>query len=218
MSYAIPSPQRRFRPRWAFMTASMTTDEPFETVRVRRFPIRRPSAASAASAAGAATAHTATDWAWPRRTGVRPRTHGAARVRGAPRVGGDVSAATFARRSCSCSVSSPGTATRSSPSPTAVTVSGSPPPTFSYPVLKRLTRDGLVLPSHEEKRVFSLTEGGPRGRRGRARILGLSPGDRPVLLARPPWPCGRRVARLGAAVWQVSHFKDPEQLAAAAAI
>ena len=67
-----------------------------------------------------------------------------------------------------------------------------PSPGSIYPVLKRLTKEGLVAPSQEEgKRTFSLTP------------------------AMKLWAEGKQ---LGAAVWQVSQLDDPAQIDAAVAV
>ena len=92
-----------------------------------------------------------------------------------------------------------------------------PSPGSVYPILKRLTRDGLVAPSHEEgRRVFSLTEEG----RAVVEAERESWGE-PWAQAAPPepaselWDEGRQ---LMAAVWQVDQLSQPEQIAAATAV
>lgn len=92
-----------------------------------------------------------------------------------------------------------------------------PSPGSVYPILKRLTRDGLVAPSHEEgRRVFSLTEEG----RAVVEAERASWGE-PWAQAAPPepaselWDEGRQ---LMAAVWQVDQLSQSEQIAAATAV
>ena len=90
-----------------------------------------------------------------------------------------------------------------------------PSPGSIYPVLKRLARDGLVQPEHENgKRIFSLTD------EGRAVVEAEKDGWG------EPWTQENDPAaeasmelfaegkQLGAAVWQVSQGNDPEQIAA----
>ena len=94
-----------------------------------------------------------------------------------------------------------------------------PSPGSVYPVLKRLTKDGLVLPTHEGgRRVFSLTDEGAalvtaeRDAWGEPWVQAAEPeNDAAIEL----WDEGRQ---LGAAVWQVGQLGRPEQTAAAAAI
>jgi DNA-binding PadR family transcriptional regulator len=92
-----------------------------------------------------------------------------------------------------------------------------PSPGSVYPVLKRLSRDGVVTSTPEDgKAVFSLTDA------GRAMVDAESASwgepwarqdepDQAELL----WDEGRQ---LGAAVWQVGQLNDPAQIQAAAAI
>lgn len=94
-----------------------------------------------------------------------------------------------------------------------------PSPGSIYPVLKRLTKEGLVQPAQEDgRRTFSLTPAGKtlveqqREEWGQpwARDTGADR-DEAVSL----WAEGKQ---LGAAVWQVSQLDDPEQLKAAGQI
>ncbi|MDO9486258.1 MAG: PadR family transcriptional regulator, partial [Actinomycetota bacterium] len=94
-----------------------------------------------------------------------------------------------------------------------------PSPGSIYPVLKRLTQDGLVAPENVEgKRVFTLTD------TGRALVTaegeswgqpwanaGADKGDGADVL----WNEGRQ---LGGAVQQVGQLNDPAQIAATAEI
>jgi DNA-binding PadR family transcriptional regulator len=91
-----------------------------------------------------------------------------------------------------------------------------PSPGSIYPVLKRLTKEGLVQPSQEQgKRTFALTPAGKtlvdqqRDEWGEpwARDPG-TPNDEAMRL----WSEGKQ---LGAAVWQVSQLEDPAQIDAA---
>ena len=92
-----------------------------------------------------------------------------------------------------------------------------PSPGSVYPVLKRLSRDGIVTATPEDgKAVFSLTDTG----RALVEAEGASWGqpwarhddtDQAEVL----WDEGRQ---LGAAVWQVGQLNDPAQIEAAAAI
>jgi DNA-binding PadR family transcriptional regulator len=91
-----------------------------------------------------------------------------------------------------------------------------PSPGSVYPVLKRLSREGLVEPSHEEgRRVFSLTDEGralvaaERESWGEPWAQHSSPA---ADAAMDLWSEGRQ---LGAAVWQVSQLNDPAQVEAA---
>jgi len=215
MSYAIPSPQRRFGPRWAFMTASMTTDEPFDTDEVGESE-SAPERGERGERRHGPHGHRRRGPGGP---GFGPGPWGGKGPWGPPRgrrrERGDVRAAILLLLSeqprhgyeilTELADRSDG---QWQPSPGSV-----------YPVLKRLTRDGLVLPSHEDgKRVFSLTDEGravveaERESWGEPWRQASSPDDEAAMAL---WEEGRQ---LGAAVWQVSQLKDPEQLAAAAAI
>jgi DNA-binding PadR family transcriptional regulator len=94
-----------------------------------------------------------------------------------------------------------------------------PSPGSIYPVLKRLARDGLVQPQHENgKRVFTLTD------EGRAVVEAERDGWG------EPWQQSEDPAaeagmelfaegkQLGAAVWQVSQAGNPELIEAAKAV
>ena len=94
-----------------------------------------------------------------------------------------------------------------------------PSPGSIYPVLKRLSRDGLVTASHSEgKRIFSLTDTG----RALVDAEGESWGEPWARSTEPEneaamllWAEGKQ---LGAAVWQVSQLNDQAQIEAATAI
>jgi len=94
-----------------------------------------------------------------------------------------------------------------------------PSPGSIYPVLKRLARDGLVRPEHENgKRIFALTD------EGRAVVDAESAdwgqpwqrGDDPS--AEAGMELFAEGKQLGAAVWQVSQGNDPAQIEATKAI
>ncbi len=91
-----------------------------------------------------------------------------------------------------------------------------PSPGSIYPVLKRLTKEGLVQPEQEEgRRTFALTPAGKtlveqqREEWGEpwARDTGADNAESMKL-----WAEGKQ---LGAAVWQVSQLDDPAQIDAA---
>lgn len=91
-----------------------------------------------------------------------------------------------------------------------------PSPGSVYPVLKRLTKEGLVGPVEQDgKNIFSLTPAGKtlveqqREAWGEPWIRDAeSDGERST----PLWDEGKQ---LGAAVWQVSQLDDPDQIAKA---
>jgi DNA-binding PadR family transcriptional regulator len=94
-----------------------------------------------------------------------------------------------------------------------------PSPGSVYPVLKRLAKDGLVKPMHEEgRRVFSLTDEGvalvaaEREAWGEPWAQATAP---EADAATELWAEGKQ---LGAAVWQVGQLNDPTQIAAAVEI
>lgn len=90
-----------------------------------------------------------------------------------------------------------------------------PSPGSIYPVLKRLTKEGLVQPSQEEgKRTFSLTPAGKTLVEQQREEWGepWARGDETPDEAMKLWAEGRQ---LGAAVWQVSQLDDPAQIDAA---
>jgi DNA-binding PadR family transcriptional regulator len=94
-----------------------------------------------------------------------------------------------------------------------------PSPGSIYPVLKRLARDGLVRPEHENgKRIFTLTD------EGRTVVETEKDGwgepwnraeDSETDASMELFAEGKQ---LGAAVWQVSQGNDPEQIEATKAI
>lgn len=92
-----------------------------------------------------------------------------------------------------------------------------PSPGSVYPVLKRLSRDGIVTATPEDgKAVFSLTDTGRALVEAEGAAWGQpwarhDDGDQAEVL----WDEGRQ---LGAAVWQVGQLNDPAQIEAAAAI
>lgn len=92
-----------------------------------------------------------------------------------------------------------------------------PSPGSVYPVLKRLSRDGIVTATPQDgKAVFSLTETGQALVDAEGQTWGepwARSGD--TDLAEDLWNEGRQ---LGAAVWQVGQLNDPAQIEAAAAI
>jgi DNA-binding PadR family transcriptional regulator len=90
-----------------------------------------------------------------------------------------------------------------------------PSPGSVYPVLKRLSKEGLVQASQEEgRRTFTLTGAGKtlvdqqREEWGEPWTREDTDTDEAMQL----WAEGKQ---LGAAVWQVSQFDDPAQTAAA---
>ena len=94
-----------------------------------------------------------------------------------------------------------------------------PSPGSIYPVLKRLARDGLVRPEHENgKRIFSLTDD------GRALVAAESaewgepwhrPEDEASEAGSELWEEFRQLA---AAATQISQVSNPEQIEAATAV
>jgi DNA-binding PadR family transcriptional regulator len=94
-----------------------------------------------------------------------------------------------------------------------------PSPGSIYPVLKRLARDGLVSATHSEgKRIFSLTDQGRAlveaegGSWGQPWSRSTEPVNEAAMAL---WDEGRQ---LGAAVRQVTHLNDQDQIEAATAI
>ncbi len=94
-----------------------------------------------------------------------------------------------------------------------------PSPGSIYPVLKRLSREGLVQPSEEEgRRTFSLTPAGKtlvdqqRDTWGEPWARAAEQDNDEVTQL---WAEGKQ---LGAAVWQVSQLDDPEQIKQAAEV
>ena len=93
-----------------------------------------------------------------------------------------------------------------------------PSPGSIYPVLKRLTKEGLVAPSQEEgKRTFSLTPAGKTLVEQQREEWGepWAREDETPDEAMKLWAEGKQ---LGAAVWQVSQLDDPAQIDAAVAV
>lgn len=90
-----------------------------------------------------------------------------------------------------------------------------PSPGSIYPVLKRLTKEGLVQPTQDDgRRTFSLTPAGKTLVEQQREEWGQpwardahSDSDEATAL----WTEGKQ---LGAAVWQVSQLDDPEQIRA----
>ena len=94
-----------------------------------------------------------------------------------------------------------------------------PSPGSIYPVLKRLSKEGLVQPSQEEgRRTFSLTPAGKtlveQQREEWGEPWARDADDESDETTRL-WAEGKQ---LGAAVWQVSQLEDPEQITAAVAV
>lgn len=90
-----------------------------------------------------------------------------------------------------------------------------PSPGSVYPVLKRLTKEGLVGPVKEDgKNIFSLTPAGKtlveqqRDQWGEPWARDANEDEQTAAL----WAEGKQ---LGAAVWQVSQLDDPDQINAA---
>jgi DNA-binding PadR family transcriptional regulator len=94
-----------------------------------------------------------------------------------------------------------------------------PSPGSIYPVLKRLARDGLVRPEHEDgKRVFTLTDEGRRVVETESAGWGQpwQQADDPT--ADASMELFAEGKQLGAAVWQVTQGGDPSQIEATKAI
>jgi DNA-binding PadR family transcriptional regulator len=94
-----------------------------------------------------------------------------------------------------------------------------PSPGSIYPVLKRLTKEGLVAPSQEEdRRTVSLTPAGKALVEQQREQWGqpwARPEDKTPDEAMALWAEGKQ---LGAAVWQVSQLENTDQITAAVEI